>query len=337
MDNSTIIKELSELNYFFHVNDFVNFENEDVDFSARISAFKRLSVNISLYDIDLKEMSFLNPKLSVRNELLILSDKCIKNNLIHAEFKHKKTITPPKVALLINCSTNFVEKYMDYIKLYMLLLSTNDYFHVRECLSMRKFLDVPKENLTYDENNRVLSGYIIKDFENSKIILNKLGLVSEVKTVSGKTGDFISSKVKINYKKHFSLSSKILMGFIPVILILYFLFMTPSNSAYINGDFPTKVMINVFNKTVKVLPSNKEASYITDSINLFGCSLEDSLFSILNYAVNNGKLVSGEEVLILIQNGEIYNAKFKKLDKFASDNGIKIKINNSGSESIILE
>ncbi len=295
--------------------------NNNLKFKVMKDIFIFLSQSKSFTAIEFKKFN----KISLDDKLKCLNlskhiSMCIKKNKI-------TDITDIYILKMVslyfkNHDFNLYKKNIELIKFYTIL------FTEKSCSHLTFYLFNNIDFSTIYKNKNCLS-IVIKQTKKYTIILNEnLNIFSKTyfKKVIGEPfvyKDKTYKYINLKYKLFFVIS--VLMMFYTSVYSI------PSNHVIIEMNLTMHMKINHGGRVISYKSSNKSAKNMIKYAKNLNSKINNTIYSFINYGLENNILIPGEKVKIYIIGPPLDNNFFENLENSLKDIPINIIINNSGN------
>lgn len=311
------------------------------DNDRRAKAVSLYLKELSLYGISLRTLSKHKLPAKLKDELLNIAFACAEENLLYSEIKKLRTLPIKKVSTFTYKSKAFIEKWQYYILAYFLLASNKNYEHILNYLNIES-----KQRLDHDNSDA--NSVVVIEKSTGSVIGLALKVVNRTTYALTPYGDFVklnadnppeakpgipvmgTIKKDLTFYKYPIIASAFCL--IIVVSMLTYFYMKPIRTVIIDANSTVKIGVNSLDRTIEINPLSQNGSKITDSLNLFNKSMDDSIYSILKTARESKIIDEKRVVTIFISGSKVTAPNLIKTGGYVSEYNLKVVVNNNGIE-----
>ena len=185
------------------------------------------------------------------------------------------------------------------------------------------------------ENNKEVEhrGLILSKGIKSAIIMTSKGEFIKVKAgKDNKIGEDYISKESFTFKKY-KLQISILLSIILVIFTIgIFQYRSLDKTIVVETTSEITLEVNKFNKVINSYTATEKGNIMLNKLDLNNLDIDYAVMGILNYAINN-EMVPDTGILITITGKALGYNDLEETEKFIEEQGLQVKLNNSGQEN----
>lgn len=317
--------------YHFAEKTMLYMINDDLQ-QQRGAEIKFLLKDLEDFNISLKSLCSSLPKMKERDALLntvfcILEDYRLVNFI-----NGKKALPKKKISQISGELPQFISNNRDYLILYFIILSSDNYVYLKRYLSITESTFPPSK---VDSNSSV--GLILSHWRKGVLILTPIGEIKYVMypNAASKVGEIIEvekSKVHIN-------KMLLVLFFIVALGISFFIanyiYKYPKSTVILEVKGTVTLNINKFNKVSSYKGSNSSNKKILEKCSLKDKTLDDSLFNLLTYYIDNEIIKPQDTVSIYITKNPVDFSSLEKTQGLLQKNSLDVNINNNGKDEFL--
>lgn len=313
--------------------------NDDKLFK-QIKLFKKA---IEYYCIKLKYLYNDVPSIEKKNLILNISKYICGRKLIMDKIKKRKKIPIQDIAFETKIKVEFIEKYKEYILVYIILFSDERFNEIVKYLKI-EFRELDELSLVpvVDNTEKSLKrGLAIHEFGGKVTVLTNQGeFLRIVDNDEWQLANEAVGKECLGLKKHY----KKLMIIVPIIVvamcIMSYIYNSVTTTILIRGTSEIKVDVNKFNKVVSVYSPTEKGKELMKNLKLNHKNVDKSISQILIYLEKNAMVSKSNSIKLAITGTALDFDKLKETNELVKSkelnkNRYNLVINNSGSQVII--
>ena len=323
---------------------YTNVDNEEIKREVKI-----LRSYIKKYNINLTALSRDIPEDEARNTLLDIAYFIIDEEKLIKHFEEKKILPKTYISGRTMTSISLIDRYIDYLKLYTVLLMNNQFKEIVSYLNIQEKDESKKRFKDINSNHKqeVYKGISIQisRYAKSIFILTRQGIVADVKYIEGcNSGDeVLSTRFKyIPTKVRFTIGILAVLSFIG--MILFSVYERSNTKIVINTTSEINLKINNFNKVIYANSPTDKGKQLINTEKLEHDSVDDALLGVLKYADSND-MIPESGIIRLFIGGKDFNIKLlpkfteyvenQYIDETKKGKFFKVEINNNGVQKDI--
>lgn len=323
---------------------YTNVDSEEIKREVKI-----LRCCIKKYNINLTSLSRDIPEDEVRNTLLNIAYFIIDEEKLIKHFKEKKSLPKTYISGRTMTRISLIDRYIDYLKLYIVLLMSNQFEEIVKYLNIQEKDESKKRFKDINSNHKqeVYKGISLKisRYAKSIFILTRQGIVADVKYIEGcNSGDeILSTRFKyISTKVRYTLG--IFLVFLLIGSILFSVYERTNIKMVINTTSQINLKINDFNKVVGASSPWEKGKMLISTEKLEHDTIDNALLDILKYADSNNMIpesgiirisIVGKDFDIKLLQKSIAYVENQYVDNTKKGKLFRLEINNDGVQNTI--
>lgn len=319
--------------YKFSTKAPANLALEDI-IEKREDEINRLKEELLVYKILIKDLIHDEPSYIIRNKILNIAYFIIEDVELFDYLTTTKKFPINRLLKRTPIDKEFYETWKEYIVTFVVILSNPNYKYLQEYLQIEEAVEVPSSEeiiqINREEEHR---GIILSKKLNNSIILTSKGEFIKVKSKKeNRIGEDFISKESFTLKKY-KLQISIIVSMLVIIFIIgIFQYRAIDKIIAVETTSLITVEVNKFDKIIDAYSKTERGNEMLDNLKITNTNIDDSIKEILRYA-NNNDMVPDTGIVITITGKALkYNA-LEKTEKFIKENGLLVKLNNSGDEN----
>ncbi|OPJ57876.1 anti-sigma-I factor RsgI family protein [Clostridium oryzae] len=331
---------LKDRYYFLHTNMVLINDSRKLDaFKREVSLFIK---ELSIFDISLIKLSCTIPSISVQNELLNIAVICSESTTFSDYIRFNSELPIKKLASFTKKNHSFFNKWQNYIILYYLLLSNDNYSNLLSFLNIHKKQDSltkmtqkghhKEEAADIPESTEENFGLVLSCSKKKCFVLTPFGYIKIVNNVDHiSPGEICMSKPETN-KKGFKFPFKMLILYLIIFTVaVTYIYTFPEKKIVIKSNFIFQISVNKWNKVISVKPLNGYADKIKYNCNVFNKNYDEATVIILKTAEYLKYIDKKSSVNIYVKGKRNSDINFRYTINYFKSNKLNCVINNNGS------
>lgn len=323
--------------------------NKQIDMEKVKDECVNLRKYIDVYNISLVSLSRDIATEGDRNMMLNVAKFVVDDEKILKQFRITKVLPKKRIALMTKTDFMKIQRYIDYLKLYIVLLMDDQfstiltYLNIQLTEQKRRLIPV----LNKDDKQELYKGLAIdiSKYGKSIFIITRQGIVADVQYVKGAV---IGNEVLAKKFKYIPTFIKISFGIAIVLAIIFFVLNSIYNisdtTVVIRTTSEINVEVNSMGKVIDVNSPTEKGKLMIEQEKFRGDRLDDTVISILEYADKNSMIPSDAVVNIAITSDDFDMKTLAKtsdyvesqyLDDDKKSDYFRLVINNDGSQTTI--
>ena len=296
---------------------------------------------LKAYKISIKKLASNYPGQDDRNLILNIAYYIVSDERILKNMKNNRKISIEKINEATNISTDFLNKWNEYITAYTLLLYTDKYINIYNYLNTTfKELEVLSVITSTGDEGVIFRGIVVGFSKNSSIILTNSGEFIRINNASDKLGKEIAGKEKKSVRHYKNIICIVAVVLVSVFGFVYYSYSKDVSTLVIQSTSQIKMSVNKFDKIIYSYSPTEKGKILLTGLQPNHKNIDDVMlemfkkFQEMNMVPENRKIeivVTGEKLDDNKISGLLeYIEKLKKDDDYT--NNISIIINNAGYE-----
>lgn len=318
--------------YKFSTKSPANLALDDI-VEKREEEIERLNEDLLEYKILVKDLIHDDPSYIIRNKILNIAYFIIEDVELFDYLNTTKKFPINRLLKGTPIDKEFYQAWKEYILAYVVILANPNYKYLHEYLQVEEAVNIlGSEEIIQANKEEEHRGIILSKGVNSAIILTSKGEFIKVKSgKDNKIGEDFISKKSFSFKEY-KLQISIIASIVVVILIIGILkYRAIDKTIFIETTSSITIEVNTFDKIIDAYTKTEKGNNMLDKLKVNSSDIDTAIKSILNYAMNN-EMIPETGVIITITGEPLkYNA-LEKTEKFIKEQGLQVKLNNSGDE-----
>lgn len=294
---------------------------------------ERLKEELLNYKILIRDLIHDEPSYIIRNKILNIAYFIIEDVDLFDYLNTTKKFPINRLLKRTPIDKEFYQTWKEYIVTYVVILANPNYKYLQEYLQVENAENIlGSEEIIEVNKEEEHRGIILSKGINSSIILTSKGEFIKVKSgKDNKIGEDFIGKESFNFKKY-KLQISIIASIVVLILIIgIFQYRVIDKTIFIETTSPITIEVNKFDKVIDAYSKTEKGNDMLDKLNMNKFNIDIAIKEILNYAIGN-EMIPETGVIITITGKSLkYNA-LEKTEKFIEEQGLQVKLNNSGDE-----
>lgn len=307
----------------------------------RTEQIEAMSKELFLYKVLIKDLYSHKPMDIDKNILLNVAFYIIHDVELLAMFQDKKILPFTRLSRLTKLPRNYLEKWQDYIIIYIVIFSNPNYKYIQDYLKVEEIKEEEKEKseIKYEENKdlKIFDGIVLHRTRFSTFILRSNGDFVKVKNIEGTSiGEDIQSSERIGFRHIKYKLAAVLLIFLIIGIGLYVDYNKTVRTIIIESTSKIKLSTNRYEKIVYKYSESEKGKNMLE----FACAdtkdTDDVIKRCIEYA-NENEMIPTEGLVITVIGKAIEYGKLEKTGDYIVDNNIKLLINNAGNQHKLYE
>lgn len=330
-------EEIFERNKFkFTTKKTIKLVENKNDINKKKDAISFLNKELRLYNLDIKKLYNNIPTYAVRNVLLNMAYYVAENEELIEFITRRREIPFIKLANKTGESKKFIEKYKDYLMLYILLIHTNKYKWIQNYLAIVDGREESTDIIVAPEKDDKITGLVLKKNSRYAIVITHSGEIVRIKHQSSSIGYEVTG----HQKRGLIFYSRQITALVLILIIafssVYYVYNKPKTTILISGTSTFKVEVNRYSKVIDVVSKTDKGKRVIGSITYQNQDIEYVLSEITIEMINNNMVPENSEIGIIISGDRLKNTDFRIMEQTVKDKNsenktnVKVRINNSG-------
>lgn len=286
------------------------------------------------YKILIKDLIHDEPSYIVRNKILNIAYFIIEDVEIFDYLTKNKKFPLNRLVKSTPIDKEFYQTWKEFIVTYVVILSNPNYTYLQEYLQVVEAVNILGSDEIIENNKEVEHrGLILLKGIKSAIIMTSKGEFIKVKAgKDNKIGEDYISKESFTFKKY-KLQISILLSIILVIFTIgIFQYRSLDKTIVVETTSEITLEVNKFNKVINSYTATEKGNIMLNKLDLNNLDIDYAVMGILNYAINN-EMVPDTGILITITGKALGYNDLEETEKFIEEQGLQVKLNNSGQEN----
>lgn len=286
------------------------------------------------YKILIKDLIHDEPSYIVRNKILNIAYFIIEDVEIFDYLTKNKKFPLNRLVKSTPIDKEFYQTWKEFIVTYVVILSNPNYTYLQEYLQVVEAVNILGSEEIIENNKEVEHrGLILLKGIKSAIIMTSKGEFIKVKAgKDNKIGEDYISKESFTFKKY-KLQISILLSIILVIFTIgIFQYRSLDKTIVVETTSEITLEVNKFNKVINSYTATEKGNIMLNKLDLNNLDIDYAVMGILNYAINN-EMVPDTGILITITGKALGYNDLEETEKFIEEQGLQVKLNNSGQEN----
>ena len=311
-------------------------ENKN-DVDKKKEAISFLNKQLRLYNLDIKKLYNNIPEYSVRNVLLNIAYYVAEDEELIDIVTRRREIPYIKLAKRIGESKKFIEKYKDYLMLYILLIHNNKYKCIQNYLAIVDGREESTDIVVVEpEKDDKITGLVLKKNSRYAIVITHSGEIVRVKHQSSSIGYEVTGREK----KGIMYYSRQIVALVLILVIafysVYYVYNKPKTTILISGTSTFKLEVNRYSKVIDIASKTTKGKRVIAGMTYQYQDIEYVLNELTTEIINNKMVPENSEISIIVSGDRLKNIDFRLMEQTVKDKNIenktnvKIRINNSG-------
>lgn len=310
-------------------------ENKN-DINKKKDSISFLNKELRLYNLDIKKLYNNIPDYAVRNVLLNIAYYVAEDEELIDVVTRRREIPYIKLANRTGESKKFIEKYKDYLLLYILLIHTNKYKGIQNYLAIVDGREESTDIAVVPEKDDKITGLVLKKNSRYAIVITHSGEIVRIKHQSSSIGYEVTGREKkgIMYYSR-QITALVLILFIAFSSV-YYVYNKPKTTILISGTSTFKVEVNRYSKVIDVVSKTTKGKRVVGSITYNNQDVAYVLNELTTEMINNKMIPENSEIGVIVSGDRLKNTDFRLMEQTVKDKNIenktnlKIRINNGG-------
>lgn len=318
--------------YKFSTKSPTNLALDDV-VEKREEEIDRLKEELLNYKILIKDLIHDDPSYIIRNKILNIAYFIIEDLELFDYLTKNKKFPINRLLKRTPIDKEFYQNWKEYIVTYIVILSNPSYKYLQEYLQVVEAVNVLGSEEIIENNKEVEHrGIILSKGIKSSIIMTSKGEFIKVKSSKdNRIGEDYISKESFTFKKY-KLQISILLSIILIICtIIFFQYRALDKTVVVETTSEITLEINKFNMVIDSYTATEKGNAMLNELNLKNLDIDYAVMGILNYAINN-EMIPDTGVLITVTGRALGYNDLEETEKFIGEQGLQVKLNNSGDE-----
>lgn len=318
--------------YKFSIKSPANLALDDI-VEKREEEIERLKEDLLEYKILVKDLIYDDPSYILRNKILNIAYFIIEDVELFDYLNTTKKFPINRLLKRTPIDKEFYQTWKEYILAYVVILANPNYKYLQEYLQVEEAINIlGSEEIIQSNKEKEHRGIIISKGVNSAIILTSKGEFIKVK--SGKDNrigeDFISNE-SFSFKRY-KLQISIIASIVVIILIIGILgYRAIDKTVSIETTSSITIEVNKFDRIIDAYTKTEKGNNMLNELNVNNSNIDTAVKDILNYAINN-EMIPETGVIITVTGEPLKYKALEKTEEFIKEQGLQVKLNNSGDE-----
>lgn len=308
-------------------------ENE-IDVKKKKEAISFFYKELRLYKVNLADLCSNIPSDEIRNVIFNIACFIVENEELMEAFFRKRDLPYRGIVKETFESKSFLDKWSDYIKFYVVMLSRPDYKIIKDYLQIAAIESVGDTEIALiKDEKKMATGLALAKNKRYTIILTSDGKVQKLKLPDSNIGYEVTG-IKARGVKYYS---KFIIPAASVLIIAIIAWIAISSSVtttvVVSCTSDIKIDINRFSKVVNLTSETKRGKRLIADIDYESQSV-DSLLNILALDIIKEEMVpqSPNKLLIVVSGKPLEEKDFILMKETLNDKNIQVNVNNAGTE-----
>lgn len=318
--------------YKFSTNISNNLSLDDV-VEKRQDEIEVLKEELLNYKILIKDLIYDETSYILRNKLLNIAYFIIEDVELFEYLTKTKKFPINKLLKRTPIEKEFYQMWRQYIVVYVVIFSNPNYKYLQEYLQVEEAANVSASEeiiqVNKDEEHR---GLILYKGINYGIIVTSKGEFVKVKaTKENRVGEELIAKESFRLKKY-KLQISIIASIMAIILAIgIFQYKSTDKTISIETTSLITLEVNRFNNVLNAYTKTEKGTIMLQTLDLNNNNIDQSIKEILKYA-NSNEMIPKTGVVITVTGRALEYDALIETEKFIGEEGLQVKLNNSGDE-----
>lgn len=300
----------------------------------REEEIERLKEDLLNYKILIKDLIYYETSYIIRNKLLNIAYFIIEDIELFDYLSTTKKFPINRLLKRTPINKEFYQTWRQYIVAYVVILSNPNYKYLQEYLQIQEATNIlaSEEIMQINEEEEEHRGIILYKGINYSVILTSKGEFIKVKSKKdSRVGEELIGKESFRLKKY-KLQISIIASIIAIMLIIgAFQYRSIDKTIAIETTSLITLEVNRFDKIINAYTKTEKGNDMLDSLNVTNTNIDKSIKEILIYATKN-EMIPKTGVIITVTGRPLKYTALSKTEKFIEEEGLQVKLNNSGDE-----
>lgn len=318
--------------YKFSIKSPANLALDDI-VEKREEEIERLKEDLLEYKILVKDLIYDNPSYILRNKILNIAYFIIEDVELFDYLNTTKKFPINRLLKRTPIDKEFYQTWREYILAYVVILANPNYKYLQEYLQVEEAINIlGSEEIIQSNKEKEHRGIIISKRVNSAIILTSKGEFIKVKSgKDNRIGEDFIGKESFSFKRY-KLQISIVASIVVIILIIGILgYRAIDKTVSIETTSSITIEVNKFDRIIDAYTKTEKGNNMLSELNVNNSNIDTAVKDILNYAINN-EMIPETGVIITVTGEPLKYKALEKTEKFIKEQGLQVKLNNSGDE-----
>ena len=301
----------------------------------REEEIERLKEDLLNYKILIKDLTYYETSYAMRNKLLNIAYFIIEDVELFDYLTTTKKFPINRLLKRTPVNKEFYQTWRQYIVAYVVILSNpnykylQDYLQVEEASQITATEEIIQYNKEEEEEHR---GILLYKGINYVIVLTSKGEFIKLKYKKDtRIGEEFIGKESFSLKKY-KLQLSIIASIVAILLIIgAFQYKSTDKTIAIETTSLITLEVNRFDIIIDAYTKTEQGSNMLNTLNVNNTNIDKSIKEILKYAASNDMIPKTGIVITVTGRPLKYNA-LSTTESFIAEEGLQVKLNNSGDE-----
>ena len=300
----------------------------------REEEIERLKEDLLNYKILIKDLTYYETSYAMRNKLLNIAYFIIEDVELFDYLTTTKKFPINRLLKRTPVNKEFYQTWRQYIVAYVVILSNPNYKYLQDYLQVEEASQITatEEIIQYNKEEEEHRGILLYKGINYVIVLTSKGEFIKLKYKKDtRIGEEFIGKESFSLKKY-KLQLSIIASIVAILLIIgAFQYKSTDKTIAIETTSLITLEVNRFDIIIDAYTKTEKGSNMLNTLNVNNTNIDKSIKEILKYAASNDMIPKTGIVITVTGRPLKYNA-LSTTESFIAEEGLQVKLNNSGDE-----